>query len=537
MNKLLQRQINKFFGGIENIPEQYHGFLDLIDETYDGNDNDRKMLDRMMEITSEEMIRYHKKTETEIKEALMLSDSRLNLATKASNVGIWENNLLEKKLLWDDTTFKLHGIDVRGDITETEAWEMTVSPDVRIYSGKELSTAIVKRKDFDFEYKVTWPDSSVHYIRTKGVVQRNEKGRPVRIIGTKWDITDRRVAQENMLHEKELAESVISSLPVIFFLFNKEGKFIRWNKNLLDVSGYTEKEMETIHPLQFFRESEKEKMQNEIMKVLIQGQSDSEAGLLTKTGKVIPYYFNSISINYRGEECVIGTGTNIVERIRMEDNLRAKNKDLEEFAHIVSHNLRAPIAKIQGLTSLINKEEPYSVENIDLLEYIENEVINLDAIIKEMNLIIREKEYVNFTPSQPVEKALQPVKHKIYLIDDDPIVNIVSKKIIEKTEFAEKIEVFKDASLALQQLNKIFESDAKEFPDIIFLDINMPEMNGWEFLDRFEKLSEEIKQNCKVFMLTSSIDPSDVKKSQSYSSVKDFIIKPLSKEKLTNLNI
>ena len=72
---------------------------------------------------------------------------------------------------------------------------------------------------------------------------------------------------------------------------------------------------------------------------------------------------------------------------------------------------------------------------------------------------------------------------------------------------------------------------------MVFLDINMPGKNGWDFLDEFERMCDEIKKNCKVYMLTSSIDPSDVKKSQSYETVKDFIIKPLTKEKLSKLII
>ncbi len=295
--------------------------------------------------------------------------------------------------------------------------------------------------------------------------------------------------------------------------------------------------MHSLTPLHFFDEDEKEKMQNEIRMVLTFGQSDSEASILTKSKKKIPYYFNSITINYEGQECVIGTGTNISERKRMEENLKAKNKDLEEFAHIVSHNLRAPIAKIQGLASLVNSEDAGTKESMNLLEYIKDEVVNLDKIIKEMNSIIREKEYINFKRIHPEVKPENIKIKNIFLIDDDPIVNIISKKIIEKAEFAEKIEIYTSAGNALEELDKKFSTNKKELPEVVFLDINMPGKNGWDFLDEFERMCDEIKKNCKVYMLTSSIDPSDVKKSQSYETVKDFIVKPLTKEKLSKLII
>ena len=537
MNKLLQRQINKSFGNIDNLPEQYKTFLNLINESYDNNDNDRKMLERVLELTSDEMIKINEKIKKESKEALELIDNRLKHAVKAANVGIWEFDFINNIVIWDDTTYRLYGYDGQNKTDAATVWIKHVHPEDQIIADIELKSAINGEKDFDIEYRVIWPDNSIHYLRTKGVLETDETGKPAKIVGTKWDISEKKRAQENIEREKELADSVINSLPVIFFLFNKEGKFLRWNKNLLQVSGYSEEEMHSLTPLHFFDEDEKEKMQNEIRMVLTYGQSDSEASILTKSKKKIPYYFNSITINYEGQECVIGTGTNISERKRMEENLKAKNKDLEEFAHIVSHNLRAPIAKIQGLTSLVNIDDAGTKESMNLLEYIKDEVINLDKIIKEMNSIIREKEYIDFKRIHPEVKPENIKIKNIFLIDDDPIVNIISKKIIEKAEFAEKIEIYTSAGNALEELDKKFSTNKKELPEVVFLDINMPGKNGWDFLDEFERMCDEIKKNCKVYMLTSSIDPSDVKKSQSYETVKDFIVKPLTKEKLSKLII
>ena len=65
----------------------------------------------------------------------------------------------------------------------------------------------------------------------------------------------------------------------------------------------------------------------------------------------------------------------------------------------------------------------------------------------------------------------------------------------------------------------------------------MPQMNGWEFLDEFKKFPDAVKRKCKIFMLTSSIDPNDIKKSKTYDVVKNFITKPLTKEKLEMLYV
>lgn len=127
-------------------------------------------------------------------------------------------------------------------------------------------------------------------------------------------------------------------------------------------------------------------------------------------------------------------------------------------------------------------------------------------------------------------------KIKNILLIDDNIFNFLNKKIIEKNFSAQSVKSYVNPVKALDALKSI-SSGADIFPDVIFLDINMPRMDGWEFLDEFEKLPEDILKQCSVYILTSSIDPSDIEKSRSYRSVKDFISKPLTKEILESVSV
>ncbi len=105
---------------------------------------------------------------------------------------------------------------------------------------------------------------------------------------------------------------------------------------------------------------------------------------------------------------------------------------------------------------------------------------------------------------------------KVVLIDDDPINNFVTKKLLLKFQPMLNIVEFLDAREALTYLEK-------ESADLIFLDIHMPSMDGWGFLDELKKRKNDIP----VLMLSSSIDPNDHQKSIAHSSVKGFLIKPL----------
>ena len=117
------------------------------------------------------------------------------------------------------------------------------------------------------------------------------------------------------------------------------------------------------------------------------------------------------------------------------------------------------------------------------------------------------------------------------LIDDNYIDNFVTRRILESSNFAENIVVQQSATEAIDAIRN---GDIK--PDVIFLDLRMPMMNGFEFLQEYDKLPSDGRSATKIFMLSSSLDPVDVKRSGQNKYITQFIHKPLTQKILEELS-
>jgi CheY-like chemotaxis protein len=122
----------------------------------------------------------------------------------------------------------------------------------------------------------------------------------------------------------------------------------------------------------------------------------------------------------------------------------------------------------------------------------------------------------------------------VMLVDDNDTDNFISKRIIEITRFARRIEIKNSGKSALEYLEKE-KNNPKNLPNIIFLDINMPIVDGFVFLFEFDMFPEEVKNKCRVVILSSSDNKRDIEKIVDNDYVVKFVTKPLSAQALKEI--
>ena len=146
------------------------------------------------------------------------------------------------------------------------------------------------------------------------------------------DITDRKKAEQEILREKNLSDSIINSLPGIFYLINLDGQMLRWNKSIEIVSGYSAEEIDHMRARDFIALDDQETVLLNKSLAIQSGESGFEANFYTKQKQYIPYQFTSVLSEYNGQPCLLGLGIDIKERKKAEEEIVLANTSLRSLS-------------------------------------------------------------------------------------------------------------------------------------------------------------------------------------------------------------
>lgn len=269
----------------------------------------------------------HKKSEEEIFD----SEKRYHTLTEVSPVGIFRTDEAGSTTYVNPRWCQISGLSFEEALGN--GWLTAVHQEDREVLFKNWEQAAKKKEGGVLsEYRFVHADGSIAWVMGQAIPEKNSKNETIGYIGTVTDITERKITESLILKEKQLSETIINNLPGVFYLYDESGKFVKWNKNFEEVTGYDYDEIDQMNPLDFFDGEEKQKVKTRIKTVFERKAAGIEVEFFTKYKNKIPYYVNSLTIEYEGRKCLLGMGVDLTDRKKTEEIIKIANERFERIA-------------------------------------------------------------------------------------------------------------------------------------------------------------------------------------------------------------
>jgi len=305
-----------------------------------------------------------------VEEALKQTAGRLSLATRAGGVGIWDYDVINNKMVWDDQMYHLYGVSSDQFAGTYDSWKKCFHPDDLSQTDTEVQKALSGENEFNTEFRVIWPDSSVHNIRALAFVIRDSQNNPAQMIGTNWDITAQKKAVKALQESEEKYRLLTEYASDVIWVLNLTlNRFTYISPTIFQLRGLTVEEAMservenamTAESYLIIEETIRKNLQKFFNNPADPGYYFTEIQQPCKDGKLI---WVEVSIKFRFNEKneieIIGVSRNIEDRKKLERELifakeqaEAANKAKSEFLANMSHEIRTPMNSILGFSEIL----------------------------------------------------------------------------------------------------------------------------------------------------------------------------------------
>jgi|HubBroStandDraft_1064217.scaffolds.fasta_scaffold00118_37 diguanylate cyclase (GGDEF)-like protein/PAS domain S-box-containing protein len=207
--------------------------------------------------------------------ALQSANERVTLATDSGGIGIWDWDLANRRLVWDAGMYRLYGRQPDSESAGFALWRRHVHPDDLPRVERDIRAGLKGSKPFDTEFRVSWDDGSVHYLRGAARVTRNAAGRAVRMVGVNWDISEPRRLAAELARQHELLRVTLQSIGDAVITTDAEGRIVWLNPVAERMTGWGTAEAAgrpVTQVFQIINEDTREPTQSPVAMCLAQGQ-------------------------------------------------------------------------------------------------------------------------------------------------------------------------------------------------------------------------------------------------------------------------
>jgi diguanylate cyclase (GGDEF)-like protein/PAS domain S-box-containing protein len=263
-------------------------------------------------------ITLRKATDDELRK----TKERYDLAATIGKVGTWDWNPATGALAWNDETFRLLGFEPGAVSPSYELFLGQVHPDDRERLDREVKAALNENTSYAVECRIVKSGGAEVICHVTGVVEFADDGRATRMLGTIQDITERKQTELEAAAQRAFRETLVESIPGVFYAIDTGGRFLLFNNNLLAVTQRTAAELMATDAAALFDEDERPRIVAAIARTFAEGGAEVEGSLVGLHGSRMPFYFTGRRIDFEGRPILVGTGIDISERKQAEARLQ-----------------------------------------------------------------------------------------------------------------------------------------------------------------------------------------------------------------------
>lgn len=325
-------------------------------------------------------------------------NERLQLATQSAQLGLWDWDVKNNQLIWDEGMYRLYNISENEFSSVYEGWASRVHADDRQRVDSEIQMALLGKKEYNPEFRIVWKDSSVHYIKASGLVEKDSEGNLVRMTGFNWDVTEQKKAEEAILASEEKFRQTFERISDGFVAVDKNWNYTYMNKKAAEI---TRQDPQLIVGKNLWKQFP-DLIGSPFYKAYHQAMEEQKYVYLQEhypaydqwfENHIYPspdglsVYFTNITERKKTEEKIRNINIELEQKVASRtEELKKTNEELEAFSYSVSHDLRAPLRGIIGFTNIL--EEDYSSKLDDearrITSVIKNNTIKMGNLIDDL---------------------------------------------------------------------------------------------------------------------------------------------------------